>query len=51
MEEHNVIALYEVEFMTLGGDTIAVATLFSPQIRMIREMEIANARALDLLAA
>lgn len=42
---------YEVEFMTLSGNTIAVATLFPQQIRMIHEMEIANARILDLLAA
>jgi len=48
---HNGGEGYEVEFITLGGDTIAVATLFPSQIRMIREMEIANARSLDLLAA
>ena len=48
---HNNGEGYEVEFMTLSGDTVAVTTLFSQQIRMIREMEIASARSLDLLAA
>jgi len=48
---HNDGEGYEVEFMTLGGDTIAVTTLLPSQIRMIRGMEIANARTLDLLAA
>lgn len=42
---------YEVEFMTLNGDTVAVTTLFPQQIRPIRETEIANARNFDLLAA
>ena len=48
---HNNGEGYEVEFLTLGGNTIAVATLFPQQIRMIRDMEIANARAIDSLAA
>lgn len=48
---HNDGEGYEVEFMTLSGITIAVTTLFPSQIRIIREMEIANARNLDLLVA
>ncbi|MDM8523303.1 DUF4926 domain-containing protein [Desulfococcaceae bacterium HSG8] len=48
---HNNGEGYEVEFITLGGDTIAVTTLFPSQIRMIRETEIAKARSIDLLAA
>lgn len=35
---------YEVEFMTLDGETIAVTSLFSEQIRTIGPREIANAR-------
>jgi ATP-dependent exoDNAse (exonuclease V) alpha subunit len=42
---------YEVEFITLDGETFAVTTLFPSQIRKIHEMEIANARSLELLAA
>lgn len=48
---HNNGEGYEVEFVTLGGDTIGVTTLFPKQIRMIRETEIANVRSLELLAA
>jgi hypothetical protein len=48
---HNNGEGYEVEFITLDGDTIGVATLVSSQIRMIRQMEIANARPLIELAA
>jgi len=48
---HNDGEGYEVEFITLGGETIAVTTLFPSQIRKIFEMEIANARSLELLAA
>lgn len=35
---------YEVEFMTLKGETIEVVTLEADAIRPIREREIANAR-------
>jgi hypothetical protein len=35
---------YEVEFMTLDGDTIAVVTLLASQVRLAREGEIAHAR-------
>jgi len=37
---------YTVEFMTLGGDTVAVVTLPAEQVRPIRANEIAHVRAL-----
>jgi hypothetical protein len=40
---------YTVEFMTLGGDTVAVVTLSTEQIRPIRTNEIAHVR--ELIAA
>ena len=38
---------YEVEFMTLDGETIAVVTLGSAQVRPIGHDEIAHARELS----
>ena len=38
---------YEVEFMTLTGDTVAVVTLASSQLRQIGPGEIASARSLE----
>jgi hypothetical protein len=38
---------YEVEFMTLQGDTVAVVTLLPDQVRPIGPREIANARPLQ----
>ncbi|MBM3326891.1 MAG: DUF4926 domain-containing protein [Calditrichaeota bacterium] len=35
---------YEVEFVTLEGETVAVVTLEANQIRQIRRREIAQAR-------
>ena len=35
---------YEVEFMTLDGETIAVATLRAEQVRPVQHDEIAHAR-------
>lgn len=40
---------YAVEFLTLGGDTIAVVTVTAGQIRPIRANEIAHARELTVL--
>jgi len=37
---------YEVEFMTLGGSTLAVVSLSSNQVRPVGSREIAQARAL-----
>jgi hypothetical protein len=38
---------YEVEFMTLHGDTVAVVTLLPEQVRPIGPHEIATARSLQ----
>lgn len=43
---HDNGAGYEVEFMTLEGETVAVVTLFANQVRPIGRREIANAREL-----
>ncbi|MCT7951606.1 DUF4926 domain-containing protein [Ancylothrix sp. C2] len=37
---------YEVEFMTLTGETIAIVSLFSSQVRAIGDREIAQARVM-----
>ncbi len=37
---------YEVEFVTLDGETIAVISVLASQVRPIGEREIAHARAL-----
>ncbi len=39
---------YEVEFMTLDGETLAVVSLFADQVRPIGRREIAHARAVHL---
>ncbi|HEY8766709.1 MAG TPA: DUF4926 domain-containing protein [Dehalococcoidia bacterium] len=36
---------YEVEFMTLDGQTLAVVSLLSSQVRPVGRREIAQARA------
>ncbi len=43
---HGAGAGYEVEFMTLVGETVAVVTLLPGQVRAIAPREIAHARAL-----
>jgi hypothetical protein len=35
---------YEVEFASLGGETIAVVTLAADSVRTLRRTEIAHAR-------
>lgn len=42
---HRNGAGFEVEFVTLNGETIGVVTLTANQVRPIREKEIAHARA------
>ena len=37
---------YEVEFMTLDGETIAVVTLRAVQVRAVQHDEIAHARSI-----
>lgn len=38
---------FTVEFMTLGGDTIAVAVLRADQVRPVREADMPHARTLS----
>ncbi len=38
---------FEVEFMTLGGETLAIVSLMASQVRPISPKEIAHARALE----
>jgi hypothetical protein len=41
---HQGAAAYEVEFVTLGGDTLAVVTLPADAVRQASRSEIAHAR-------
>lgn len=43
---HGASAGYEVEFVTLDGETIAVVTLTASQVRPVDSRAIAHARAL-----
>ena len=42
---HQAGAGFEVEFMTLAGDTVAVVTLMAADVRPVERREIAHARA------
>jgi hypothetical protein len=42
---------YEVEFMTLDGETVAVVSLRSSQVRPIGRHEIAHARRVEQIPA
>lgn len=44
---HQAGAGYEVEFMTLAGETVAIATLLSVQVRPIAKRDIAHVRELQ----
>lgn len=44
---HQAGAGYEVEFMTLAGETVAIATLLSGQVRPIAKRDIAHVRELQ----
>jgi hypothetical protein len=37
---------YEVEFMTLNGDTVAVVTVEAKQVRPVRKRDLSHARPL-----
>jgi hypothetical protein len=39
---------YEVEFVTLDGETVAVVSLYPSQVRPIAHREIAHARAVAI---
>lgn len=41
---------YEVEFVSLKGETLAVVSLASRQVRPLGEREIAQARAIEAVA-
>lgn len=43
---HNKGEGFEVEFMTLAGETVAIETLLRGQVRPIKKHEIAHAREL-----
>ena len=43
---HRDGAAYEVEFVTLTGQTVAVATVLSSQLRPVNRQDIAHAREL-----
>jgi hypothetical protein len=43
---HPNAAGYEVEFMTLGGATIAVATVMSGQLRAVTRRDVVHVREL-----
>jgi hypothetical protein len=44
---HQGGAGYEVEFMTLAGETVAIATLLPAQVRAITKRDIARVRELQ----
>ena len=44
---HNNGQGYEVEFMTLTGQTIAVASLLAPQVRPVSRQDVAHVRELQ----
>ena len=44
---HKKGAAIEVEFLTLHGETVAIATLDASQVRPIHRKEIAHARLLE----
>lgn len=45
---HKGGAAYEVEFMTLAGETIAVTTLSAAQVRPLARRDMAHARELSI---
>jgi hypothetical protein len=45
---HQGGAGYEVEFMTLAGETIAVTTLLAAQVRPLARRDMAHARELSI---
>ena len=44
---HDKGRAFEVEFLTLEGETVAVATLESSQVRPVQKREITHARLLQ----
>jgi hypothetical protein len=48
---HQAGAGYEVEFVALDGETVAVVSLFAAQVRPIGPREIARVRSIEPQAA
>ena len=46
---HEKGAGYEVEFITLAGETVAVVTLLPPQLRTIAPRDLAHVRELSVV--
>lgn len=44
-------AAYEVEFMTLHGETVAIVTLEPTQVRPIRPADMSHVREIERVAA
>ena len=44
---HNGGAAYEVEFMTLTGQTVAIVALLADQVRPLNRRDLAHARELQ----
>jgi len=38
---------FEVEFITLGGETVAIATLLASQVRPVPRLDITHAKSLS----
>lgn len=47
---HQNGAAFEVEFLTLEGETVAIETLKAEQLRLVRSREIPHVRELALAA-
>lgn len=45
---HNGGAAYEVEFMTLTGETVAIVTVEASQVRALNRRDLAHTRELAL---
>ena len=48
---HRGGAGYEVEFMTMGGETITVVSLYASQVRPVGSREIAHVRTIEQVPA
>jgi hypothetical protein len=46
IHDYNKGVAFEVEFLTLHGETVAIATLDASQVRPVQKREIAHARLL-----
>lgn len=44
---HRTGEAFEIEFFTLGGETVAVATVTAAQVRPVNDRDLTHARALS----